>query len=81
MLLNVSVENYKPFNRKEELSLISSSKIHKNADHKTKGYISKMVNSRNRINKKIIFLHVNNTEEICNLMHSLILMNLYRETC
>lgn len=36
MLLNVSVENYKSFNRKEELSLISSSKIHKNADHKTK---------------------------------------------
>ena len=36
MLLNVSVENYKSFNQKEELSLISSSKIHKNADHKTK---------------------------------------------
>ena len=35
-----------------------------------KGYISKMVNSRNRINEKIIFLHVNNTEEICDLMHS-----------
>ena len=34
------------------------------------GYISKMVNSRNRINEKIIFLHVNNTEEVCNLMHS-----------
>ena len=34
------------------------------------GYISKMVNSRNRINKKIIFLHVSNTEEICDLMHS-----------
>ena len=34
------------------------------------GYISKMVNSRNRINEKIIFLHINNTEEICNLMHS-----------
>ena len=34
------------------------------------GYISKMVNSRNRINEKIIFLHVNNTEEICDLMHS-----------
>ena len=38
--------------------------------HKIKGYISKMVNSRNRINEKIIFLHINNTEEICNLMHS-----------
>ena len=37
---------------------------------KNKGYISKMVNSRNRINEKIIFLHVNNTEEICDLMHS-----------
>ena len=36
----------------------------------SKGYISKMVNSRNRINEKIIFLHVNNTEEICDLMHS-----------
>ena len=35
-----------------------------------KGYISKTVNSRNRINEKIIFLHVNNTEEICDLMHS-----------
>lgn len=34
------------------------------------GYISKMVNSRNRINEKIIFLHVRNTEEICDLMHS-----------
>lgn len=34
------------------------------------GYISKMVNSRNRINEKIIFLHVSNTEEICDLMHS-----------
>lgn len=34
------------------------------------GYISKMLNSRNRVNKKIIFLHVNNTEEICDLMHS-----------
>ena len=29
-----------------------------------------MVNSRNRINEKIIFLHVSNTEEICDLMHS-----------
>ena len=38
--------------------------------HKLLGYISKMVNSRNRINKKIIFLHVNNTKEVCNLMHS-----------
>ena len=37
---------------------------------KTNGYISKMVNSRNRINEKIIFLHVSNTEEICDLMHS-----------
>ena len=37
---------------------------------KNVGYISKMVNSRNRINEKIIFLHINNTEEICNLMHS-----------
>ena len=36
----------------------------------TKGYISKMVNSRNRINEKIIFLHVSNTEEICDLVHS-----------
>lgn len=36
----------------------------------SEGYISKMVNSRNRINEKIIFLHINNTEEICNLMHS-----------
>ena len=36
----------------------------------SKGYISKMVNSRNRINEKITTLHVNNTEEICNLMHS-----------
>ena len=34
------------------------------------GYISKMVNSRNRINEKIIFLHVSNTEEICDLVHS-----------
>ena len=34
------------------------------------GYISKMVNSINRINEKIIFLHVSNTEEICDLMHS-----------
>lgn len=39
-------------------------------DLKKKGYISKMVNSRNRINEKIIFLHVSNTEEICDLMHS-----------
>ena len=38
--------------------------------HKDEGYISKMVNSRNRINEKIIFLHVSNTEEICDLMHS-----------
>ena len=38
--------------------------------NKEKGYISKMVNSRNRINEKIIFLHVSNTEEICDLMHS-----------
>ena len=38
--------------------------------HINKGYISKMVNSRNRINEKIIFLHVSNTEEICDLMHS-----------
>ena len=38
--------------------------------HKLLGYISKMVNSRNRINEKIIFLHVSNTEEICDLMHS-----------
>ena len=38
--------------------------------HKLLGYISKTVNSRNRINEKIIFLHVNNTEEICDLMHS-----------
>lgn len=38
--------------------------------NKGKGYISKMVNSRNRINEKIIFLHVSNTEEICDLMHS-----------
>ena len=37
---------------------------------KINGYISKMVNSRNRINEKIIFLHVSNTEEICDLMHS-----------
>ena len=37
---------------------------------KKEGYISKMVNSRNRINEKIIFLHVSNTEEICDLMHS-----------
>ena len=37
---------------------------------KKDGYISKMVNSRNRINEKITTLHVNNTEEICNLMHS-----------
>ena len=36
----------------------------------SKGYISKMVNSRNRINEKIIFLHVSNTEEICDLVHS-----------
>lgn len=28
------------------------------------GCISKMVNSRNKINEKIIFLHVNNTKEI-----------------
>ena len=38
--------------------------------HISDGYISKMVNSRNRINEKIIFLHVSNTEEICDLMHS-----------
>ena len=38
--------------------------------YKKIGYISKMVNSRNRINEKIIFLHVSNTEEICDLMHS-----------
>ena len=38
--------------------------------NKDLGYISKMVNSGNRINEKIIFLHVNNTEKICNLMHS-----------
>ena len=38
--------------------------------YKNIGYISKMVNSRNRINEKIIFLHVSNTEEICDLMHS-----------
>ena len=37
---------------------------------KTIGYISKRVNTRNRINEKIIFLHVSNTEEICDLMHS-----------
>ena len=39
-------------------------------EEKINGYISKMVNSRNRINEKIIFLHVSNTEEICDLMHS-----------
>ena len=38
--------------------------------HLSIGYISKTVNSRNRINEKIIFVHVNNTEEICDLMHS-----------
>ena len=44
--------------------------INAEGDIKSKGYISKMVNSRNRINEKIIFLHVSNTEEICDLMHS-----------
>ena len=39
-------------------------------NNKKIGYISKMVNSRNRINEKIIFLHVSNTEEICDLVHS-----------
>ena len=55
MLLNVSVENYKSFNRKEELSLISSSKIHKNADHKTKigkTYVLKNGSSNIEMGKK-----------------------------
>ena len=47
-----------------------SKNINKKFITKYIGYISKMVNSRNRINEKIIFLHINNTEEICNLMHS-----------
>lgn len=57
---------------KDDFELITTSfsdlKEYKNI--KNKGYISKMVNSRNRINEKIIFLHVSNTEEICDLMHS-----------
>lgn len=36
MLLNISVENYKSFNQKEELSLVSSSKIQSKKYHKTK---------------------------------------------
>ena len=36
MLLRVSVENYKSFNQKEELSLISSSKIQTHKNHRIK---------------------------------------------
>ena len=36
MLLRVSVENYKSFNQKEELSLLSSSKIQTNKSHRVK---------------------------------------------
>lgn len=36
MLLRVSVENYKSFDQKEELSFISSSKIQTNKSHRTK---------------------------------------------
>lgn len=36
MLLRVSVENYKSFDQKEELSFISSSKIQANKSHRTK---------------------------------------------
>ena len=58
-------------------SMLHEEKVEENEKKKSdelialeKGYISKMVNSRNRINEKIIFLHVSNTEEICDLMHS-----------
>ncbi len=36
MLLRVSVENYKSFDKKEELSLLSSSKIQTNKSHRVK---------------------------------------------
>lgn len=36
MLLRVSVENYKSFDQREELSLISSSKIQANKNHRVK---------------------------------------------
>ena len=36
MLLRLSVENYKSFDQKEELSLISSSKIQTNKNHRVK---------------------------------------------
>ena len=36
MLLRMSVENYKSFDQKEELSLISSSKIQTNKNHRVK---------------------------------------------
>lgn len=36
MLIKVAVENYKSFDQREELSMISSSKIQTNADHRVK---------------------------------------------
>lgn len=36
MLLKISVENYKSFDRREELSMISSSKIQTNKNHRLK---------------------------------------------
>ena len=64
--------NKNKFNEKLDIRLMKllNLKFDETYEFKNIGYISKMVNSRNRINEKIIFLHVSNTEEICDLMHS-----------
>jgi len=36
MLIRLSVENFKSFDQKEELSMVSSGKIQKNKDHRVK---------------------------------------------
>jgi hypothetical protein len=36
MLINISIENFKSFDKKEELSMISSSKIQENKSHRIK---------------------------------------------
>ena len=36
MLVNITVENFKSFDKKEELSMISSSKIQENKSHRIK---------------------------------------------
>ena len=66
-IMDLSTNGMQPFDR-DGFSVVCNGELYD--FRKCKGYISKMVNSRNRINEKIIFLHVSNTEEICDLMHS-----------